>query len=57
MHFFILQFTETIPDADDEEIEEDEGHNSSTLNESDVQKFGYQCSLSEVYLHFKLYRS
>lgn len=48
----IEKFTETIPDADDEdaddeEIEKDEGHNSSTLNESDVQKFGYQCSLSE----------
>ncbi|GJX96745.1 serine/threonine-protein kinase RIO2 [Tanacetum coccineum] len=43
----IEKFIETIPDADDEEIEEDEGHDSSALNESDVQKFGYQCSLSE----------
>ncbi|XP_024969257.1 serine/threonine-protein kinase rio2 [Cynara cardunculus var. scolymus] len=38
---------EKIPGSDDEEIEEDEGHNSSTINASDIQNFDSLCSLTK----------
>lgn len=38
---------EKIPGSDDEEIEEDEGHSSSTINASDIQNFDSLCSLTK----------